>query len=261
MLEAYAAYFLEDVSSLSALLAAMVVITLLDETIKLVVLHGQDRGQRWFFLHAAVNCIICIFSIKDILTTLDNPAASMSPTHSWSKIPGGFVAAIHTYHVLRFKLGADDIFHHAAFAGIGCGSNYIVNYGPIANFYFFFVCGLPGGIDYFLLGLVKNGQLAPMEEKRINSTINLWLRGPGLTMVFSFAFAAFRTGNHGVNFIVVATLAFISLANGQYYLGRVVANYNFKLGQQQSSSGDSQQNKDGKKSAGSSAAEGKGKVE
>jgi hypothetical protein len=79
----------------------------------------------------------------------------MAQDLAWSAVPGGFVAAIHTYHALRFKLSAGDIFHHAAFAGVGCFSNYIVNYGPIANLYFFFVCGLPGAIDYALLGLVK----------------------------------------------------------------------------------------------------------
>jgi len=57
----------------------------------------------------------------------------MALHHAWSPVPGGFVAGIHVYHVLRFKLGAGDVFHHVAFAGVGCFSNYIVNYGPLAN--------------------------------------------------------------------------------------------------------------------------------
>ena len=226
-------FFLEGVSPLAALVGALAVIFVLDELIRSLVVgraEGADRGQRWFLLHACCNAIICVWGAKDVLTTLDNPAGSMAQDLAWSKVPGGFVAAIHTYHVLRFKLGAGDIFHHAAFAGVGCFSNYVVNYGPIANLYFFFVCGLPGAIDYFLLGLVKMGKLPPMEEKRLNSAINVWLRAPGLTLVFAFAFAAYRTGNHGINAFVIAVLAFISVHNGQYYLQRVVANYHFKLG-------------------------------
>ena len=49
-----------------------------------------------------------------------------------------------------------------------------VNYGPIANTYFFFICGLPGMIDYFMLGLAKLGKLDIMEEKRINAFLNVW---------------------------------------------------------------------------------------
>jgi hypothetical protein len=211
-------FFLEDVSPLSALVGALAVIFVLDELIKVLVVGrgAEDKGQRWFFLHAAANVFVVVWGIKDCITTLDNPSDAMSQHHKWSSIPGGFVAAIHTYHVLRFKLGSGDIFHHVAFAGVGCFSNYIVNYGPLANLYFFFVCGLPGcvlgaanrstanrstalhpstppltvltshhsspssppsGIDYFLLGLVKCGRLAALEEKRLNSAINLWLRG------------------------------------------------------------------------------------
>ena len=67
---------MEDVSPLVALVGAFVVIFVLDELIKLLVIgkDGIDKGQRWFFLHSAANVIVCVFSIKDLLTTLDNPA-------------------------------------------------------------------------------------------------------------------------------------------------------------------------------------------
>ena len=42
-----------------------------------------------------------------------------------------------------------------------------------------FVCGVPGAIDYALLSLVKQGRLDRMLEKRWNTLINTWLRGPG----------------------------------------------------------------------------------
>ncbi len=50
---------------------------------------------------------------------------------------------------------------------MGNTSNYIVAYGPIANLYFFFICGLPGAIDYFMLALVK-----VQKEKRKKEKIN-----------------------------------------------------------------------------------------
>lgn len=104
-----------------------------------------------------------------------------------------------------------------------------MKYGPIANLYFFFICGLPGAIDYFLLGLVKIERINRLTEKRINNALNLWLRGPGLTLVFAFALAAYRTGNHAVNATVMLILLGISIGNGQYYLGRVSASYAISL--------------------------------
>ena len=41
----------------------------------------------------------------------------------------------------------------------------------------------------------------------------------------------------------MAVLAFISVHNGQYYLGRVVANYNFKLAEQTAAGGTMQEDR------------------
>ena len=54
---------------LAALAGAMVVITLMDEMIKLVVIgSAEDKGQRWFFLHAAANAFICVYGAKEPFT-------------------------------------------------------------------------------------------------------------------------------------------------------------------------------------------------
>ena len=124
--------------------------------------------------------------------------------------------------MMREQVNSADIFHHLVFAGVGNTSNYIVNYGPIANAYFFFICGLPGCIDYFLLALVRCGAIDRMVEKNVNTVLNVWLRGPGLTLVYGFAWAAYQTGNHAINIGVMAVLLGISIGNGQYYLDLVV---------------------------------------
>ncbi len=61
-----------------------------------------------------------------------------------------------------------------------------------------------------------------MTERRWNVVLNQWIRGPGLTLVFGFALAAFQTGNHAINPLVMAVLLLISVGNGQYYLGLVL---------------------------------------
>lgn len=227
--------FLEDWSSLAATCFGLVAIYFFDlllATVQPSCRPPSDKGQRWFFLHTFANTAIVLFGLKDCAVSLSDPAGSMSARHSWSAVPGGFVAAIHLYHPLAFKISREDLFHHLAFALTGCGLNYVTNLGPITNLYFFFVCGLPGGVDYFLLALVKEGRLAPMRQKAVSAFINIWLRGPGLTAVFAFAWAAYRSGDHEVNLAVMLLLLLLAPFNGQYYLQRVVANYHFKLGVQ-----------------------------
>ena len=53
-------------------------------------------------------------------------------------------------------------------------------YGPMVDVMNFFSCGLPGGLDYAMLFAVKHGWMASITEKKYNSTINNWLRAPGI---------------------------------------------------------------------------------
>jgi hypothetical protein len=47
-------------------------------------------------------------------------------------------------------------------------------FGPVANFTNFFVCGVPGGLDYLMLALVKHGKILPLTEKYYNNILNVW---------------------------------------------------------------------------------------
>ena len=46
--------------------------------------------------------------------------------------------------------------------------------------------GLPGGIDYLLLILVKIGKIKSIEEKRINTYLNNYIRAPGILILIGF---------------------------------------------------------------------------
>ena len=50
---------------------------------------------------------------------------------------------------------------------------------PVSNVIGFFLTGLPGGLDYFFLILVKLGKMEKLREKRYSTRLNVWLRGPG----------------------------------------------------------------------------------
>jgi len=99
-------------------------------------------------------------------------------------------------------------------------------WGPGANFAFLFLTGLPGGLDYLMLGLVKLKIMKRLDEKKINSFINAWVRGPGCTAAAAWTYSAWRDGPErmgppGYAVLLNASLLFY---NGNYYSQRVVAN-------------------------------------
>ena len=49
------------------------------------------------------------------------------------------------------------------------------------SFLCFFISGLPGGIDYLMLTLVKHGVIDVMVQKRTCASLNVWLRAPGVS--------------------------------------------------------------------------------
>ena len=46
--------------------------------------------------------------------------------------------------------------------------------------------GLPGGIDYYLLIQVKRGKIKSIEEKKINTYLNNYIRAPGILLNYWF---------------------------------------------------------------------------
>ena len=65
--------------------------------------------------------------------------------------------------------------------------------GPLTNINNFFMCGVPGGIDYAMLVAVKHGWIEPLTEKNVNAGVNVWLRAPALIMIASFSYIQCRS--------------------------------------------------------------------
>ena len=88
----------------------------------------------------------------------------------------------------------------------------------------FFMCGLPGGIDYFMLALVKFGSMSPFTEKAWNTRLNVWLRSPGLLLT-AFCLILGRFDEHSPESVherlpswMVVAVALLCTLNGQYYM-------------------------------------------
>lgn len=134
---------------------------------------------RWYALHFLVNCVIVCLTFSDMVSILTRPFQLTGSDMNW---PSAFVMALHVHHGLFYPLVKLDIIHHVVMCGIMLIPMTIQD--PIfiqyCNYCLFYVCGLPGGIDYAMMTLVTEGHLSKKTEKKINMFLNMWLRAPGL---------------------------------------------------------------------------------
>jgi len=193
-------------------------------------------SARWFFIHAAANFVVVVLSMRSIIAVCKDPLHSMdvnvykdrsvwSPASRW---PLTVINSVHIYHMLGgFRLSSDDYFHHAMFIPtLGFPGQYF-NFGPLGPWLGFFISGLPGGIDYLMLGLVKIGLLSRVLEKRINANLNTWCRCPGIlvsTILFSQA-VLYDLYDHSVPTFFIVLYIVLPPYNGIYYGRQAVSNY------------------------------------
>ena len=182
---------------------------------------------RWLFLHAMANFAVTVTSAGDSMTAVLDPARSC--LGDYSLIPVQIIAALHLYHLIAFRnLSTDEWVHHLLFGGVISGVGMTYYSGPLQNLVAMFICGLPGGVDYLLLVLVKYGYVPKLKEKSYNARINVWLRSPGLMLCAAFMYVAMLYGQEdstcSQNKYKTAITAALIFLNGQYYMQVVVGN-------------------------------------
>jgi len=96
-------------------------------------------------------------------------------------------------------------------------------YYILANYSLFFTCGLPGGIDYFLMYLVTCDKIQPITEKKWNNILNTWVRAPG---IMYGAFICYQ--QYLINYEYPCTYiasACVLIWNAQYFSNKVAMAY------------------------------------
>jgi len=206
----------------------------------------RDAGARWFLLHAIGNMIAAACCLPDFKYAFANPPAAVAVSYCRTLPAGGLgcsdwptamIIAMHLYHMISFKLSPDDLFHHLIFVPIIGGIHFAFPWGVAGNILCFFISGLPGGIDYFMLAAVKAGKLSAYTEKRVNCSINTWLRSPGIlgfNFLALFCWAKPYPGTPPADIMPtwLFTFCFIVVSfNSQYYAQRVIGNYYIRKAQ------------------------------
>ena len=216
--------FQEDILNI---LSTILCLFLLDQLLKKINLHTikstNNDTHRYFILHTILNSFIVYLTTGSLIEVMGDPINSME--RSISRQPLGIVIGLHIYHLIGFSnLTLIDWLHHVISVFILGGIGLIYQYGPLTNFNLFFSCGLPGGIDYLLLALVKSGKITALCEKNINRYLNIWIRAPGLILYSFMAYQIKLYKDSEMNWGIIILAILITSGNGLYFADRVVGN-------------------------------------
>mmetsp|Transcript_3930 Transcript_3930/g.8969 ORF Transcript_3930/g.8969 Transcript_3930/m.8969 type:complete len:159 (+) Transcript_3930:2-478(+) len=134
--------------------------------------------------------------------------------------------AVHIYHAVAFPLTWEDRVHHGVSVGIVGSMAYLFRWGRVCDGMNTFVCGVPGGLDYVLLSLVKWGWMEKITEKRLNMWLQTLIRWPGIFLMLYFSIASkIKLGDaSSVGWLPIATVCALHGFNGIYYAQKVTGN-------------------------------------
>ena len=175
-------------------------------------------NSRWFFIHSISNIGVTVFSIPDIIIILSDPFNL--DEYSWSYysyLTFQIAVMCHFYHIIFFKLTSDDILHHTLMILLACPIE-LYNKNILCSMTLFFLSGLPGALDYFLLYLVKINKFSKLYEKKIYLFLSSYIRSPGCCLCFYLSLNnLYNKKNYNLleNLILLLS-SLLGFWNGQY---------------------------------------------
>ena len=193
------------------------------------VLNKITESIKWYTTHSIMNGVMVVTTFKDSLTLLN------CKTDCYLIKPrGGFLykwydydnielimlsnmILLHGYHIFFFNnLRGIDYIHHIVMILV-LMTAYMINVGIYMSYFLFFICGLPGMIDYGLLSIGYNRR----EEKRINTYLNNYLRAPGIM----FGMGMFWKDSFHISTFFIFMSFTTMFWNAQYFNYEIIKNY------------------------------------
>ena len=194
------------------------------------IMSKYNINGRYYINHMIANGIV-------VYNTFGNMISSYDVVNLFSNIDlnalyfsKSIIYSLHLYHMLWYynTLRYDDWVHHILMVGVSLPLTELVPQNHLTGHCLFFINGLPGLIDYFMLFLTRNKLMSKNLEKKINSKMNLWIRCPGCIMNVTLCMS-----NIVMNYNVMTTIQLLSSFvimssvywNGIYFMNQVVIDY------------------------------------
>jgi hypothetical protein len=141
--------------------------------------------------------------------------------------------SLHIYHLIHYrkKVNIDDYIHHIPTLLVLGYPTLISGYdNAVIGHIVFYLCGLPGGIDYAMLFCVRNDIMNSITEKFINKQLNLYIRCPGaiISTIFIIIYYQYDDVCYNIfNYYIVLLICMFTYLNGIYYSERVISDYSY----------------------------------
>jgi len=205
------------------MLFEIIQITLCFSLIDRVLTHYKVQGV-YYLLHALHNGLIVAATWPDVVHTLTDIQHLSHYSTNWLAIQ--LCCALHVYHTALYwrTFRFDDWLHHGLMIGIALPLSSYFETHSLLGMTLFFTTGLPGGIDYTMLALGKNGYMDRMTEKRINAFLNVWIRSPGCVAVAVLGYAHASPEGSTWQALANSVSGLLTFWNGQYFMRQVVEN-------------------------------------
>ena len=218
---------LQSLIPLTSIVAMTGLFTLMDRA-----LTHLGYAKPYYAVHVFHNAAIVAVTSRDVYASfMDFANTSQYPT-AWTAV---FLCyALHLYHlyVYRASFHMDDWLHHGLMVAVALPIGTTVTAGALMGATLFFTTGLPGGINYAMLFAERNGWVSRATEKRVNTPVHVWIRGPGCTAVATLiAASAWSAGGASLWHRVAATaVAALTFWNGQYFMQQMLVSASNKRG-------------------------------
>jgi hypothetical protein len=198
-------------------------------TIDIILCRLFTKKARWFQLHSIINFIISYYCINDTILLFKSPIKNI--VNNKSDVIIYYITLLHLYHLrIKLILSRIEIIHHILFVLLGVLPCIYYWNNNIISLWIISGCGIPGGIDYGLLTLVKHNKISSIRQKNISSVLNNYIRYPLGMYGLTVSFIAFQENIIIANKIFFIYISILIYSNISYFNKLSIENHiNSKL--------------------------------
>jgi hypothetical protein len=208
--------------------SCMLILYLLDKYIQS---YQYSPNHRWCCIHCFGNIVVVCCSFKATVTLLSSDL-TIANEHNIDLSSCVIVMAMHMYHLMMYEIRQTSILvHHIVMMSVLTIPFYYYDneyFIIFSNYSLFFLCGLPGGIDYYLMHLVYTKKISKLTEKHINTQLNAYIRSPGILYGVFYVYRGYVNGMN-IPFIYIIIIICTYIWNAQFFSSEVAISYGYTL--------------------------------
>ena len=187
----------------------------------------KKESTRYFLLHFIFNMYMVYVTWNTFMSCLFQPLSIFDEDYNYYSILSTVsIMNFHLYHLLTHieELSMETMLHHLIGAIVNPIITIFYPIGKLPVMHNIILCGIPGGIDYLLLVLVKYDIIEKMTEKKINRFLNLLVRWPFIFLSNYLILLNVYNDNIVIPFLIFFSI-FINNFNAIYFCDKVIGNY------------------------------------